>query len=165
VSGRARAVSAARKERGAGKGPSAVLTCGCVTRESKKAPRQERGGCRGGCFANQLRPDSRVLRRLMPRQNDDSTRRCTIFLRGLTAGRCPLRHHLAPLRSSPARVSSTSKYFFLLSQKPRFHRHFLLLVQRSAKIFRTAERLRGVRCRQRKAAADNAVGGGAYTQN
>jgi hypothetical protein len=48
----------------------------------------------------------------MPGQHDDSTRQCTIFLRGLTAGPHPLRHHLAPLISSPARVSSTPKYFF-----------------------------------------------------
>src|SRR5215472_2610532 len=137
-----------------------------AARESKKTPPREReGGAQGALLRISYAPDLCVLRRRTPRQHGDSTRRCTIFLRGLTAGAHPLRHHLAPLRSSPARVSSTSKYFFLLSQKPRFHRHFLLLVQRSAEIFRTAERLRGVRCRQRKAAADNAVGGGAYTQN
>jgi hypothetical protein len=56
VSGRARAVSAARKERGAPKGPSAVLTCGCVARESKKTPRQERGGRRGGLFCESVTP-------------------------------------------------------------------------------------------------------------
>jgi hypothetical protein len=120
---------------------------------------------RGASFANQLRPDSGVLRRLTPRQHDDSTRRCTIILRGLTAGRHPLRHRLASPSSSPARVSSEPKDFLFLCHKLRFHRHFSHLVQRSAEVVRTAERLRVARCLRTQPVADNAVGGGAYTQN
>ena len=120
---------------------------------------------RGGSFANQLRPDSGVLRRLTPRQHDDFTRRCTIFLRGLTPGRHPLWHvwrrRVLRVQACQARPS----IFLFLCQKLRFHRHFSYPVQRSAEIFETAGRLRVARCRRTQPVADNAVGGGAYTQN
>ena len=101
--------------------------------EQKRRLRRSVEARRGGSFANQLRPDSGVLHRLTPRQHDDFTRRCTIILRGLTAGRHPLRYRLASPSFSPARVSSAPKHFLFLCQKLPFHRHFSHLVQRTRK--------------------------------
>jgi hypothetical protein len=133
--------------------------------EQKRRLRRSVEARRGGSFANQLRPDSGVLHRLTPRQHDDFTRRCTIILRGLTAGRHPLRYRLASPSFSPARVSIAPKHFLFLCQKLPFHRHFSHRAQRTAEISRAAERLRAPRCLRTRAAADNAVGGGGYTQN
>jgi hypothetical protein len=62
-------------------------------------------------------------------------------------------------------VSSAPEHFLFLCQKLPFHRHFSHLVQRTGEIFETAERLRAAQCRRTQPVADNAVGGGAYTQN
>src|SRR6516225_6544737 len=98
--------------RRAGKVPSTFFTCGRAARESKKtSPWVREGGARGALLRISYTPDSCVLHRLMPRQHDDFARRCTIFLRGLTAGPRPVRHHLAPPSSSPACVSSKLNYF------------------------------------------------------
>src|SRR5262249_33059496 len=81
--------------------------------KSKRRLRREGGAhCAGAVLRISYAPDSRVLRRPKPRQHDDSARRCTFFLRGLTAGPNSLRHHLVPLSFSPARVSSAPIYFF-----------------------------------------------------
>jgi hypothetical protein len=132
---------------------------------AKRRLRRSEEARRGASFANQLRPDLGGLHRLTPRQHDDFTRQCTIILRGLTAGRHPLRPRLASPSSSLARVSSAPKHFLFLCHKLRFHRHFSHLVQTSAEIFETAGRPRVARCRRTQPVADNAVGGGAYTQN
>jgi hypothetical protein len=157
-----------RRGRSAGRTQSSVDLFGLRMRrawEQKDASAGAWRARRGGSFANQLRPDSGVFRGLTPRRHDDSTRPCTIFLRGLTAGPHPLRHHLAPPSFSPARVSSAPKHFLFLCHKLPFHRHFSHLVQRTAEIFEPAGRLRAAQCRRTQQVADNAVGGSAYTQN
>jgi hypothetical protein len=52
------------------------------------------------------------LRRLKPRQHDDSTGPCTIFLRGLTAGPHPLPHSSGAAEFfAVARVKRTQVFF------------------------------------------------------